>query len=88
MTEDEWLDGITDSMDMSLRKLQEIESVTISSSATPFCLKSFQASESFPVSQLFASGGQSIGASASASVLPMNIQGRFPLGWTGWISLV
>ena len=41
----------------------------------------------FPMSQLFASGGQSIGASASASFLPMNIQGWFPLGWTGWISL-
>ena len=39
------------------------------------------------MSQFFASGGQSIGASASASVLPMNIQNRFPLGWTGWISL-
>ena len=45
-----------------------------------FCLQSFPASESFPMSQLFASGGQSIGASASASVLPMNIQGWFPLG--------
>ena len=41
----------------------------------------------FSVSQLFPSGGQSIGASASASVLPVNIQGWFPLGWTGWISL-
>ena len=41
----------------------------------------------FPISQFFASGGQSIGASASASVLPMNIQDWFPLGWTGWISL-
>ena len=50
-----------------------------------FCLQSLPASESFPMSQLFASGGQSIGA--SASVLPMNIQGWFPLGWTGWISL-
>ena len=39
------------------------------------------------MSQFFASGGQSVGASASASVLPMNIQGRFPLGWTGWLSL-
>ena len=43
--------------------------------------------QSFPMSQLFTSGGQSIGVSASASVLPMNIQDRFPLGWTGWISL-
>ena len=50
--------------------------------------QSFPASESFPVSQLFASGGQSIGVSASASVLPMNIQGWFPLGLTGLISLL
>ena len=61
---------------------------TISSSVIPFsCLQSFPASGSFPVSQFFASGGQSIGVSASASVLPMNIQDWFPLGWTGWISL-
>jgi len=62
---------------------------TISSSVVPFsfCLQSFPASESFPMSQLFASGGQSIGSSASASVLPMTIQGWFPLGQTGWISL-
>ena len=52
-----------------------------------FCLPSFPASGSFQMSQLFASGGQSIGISASASVLPMNIQNWFPLGWTGWISL-
>ena len=51
------------------------------------CLQSFPASESFPVSQFFASGCQRIGVSASASVLPMNIQDWFPLGWTGWISL-
>ena len=51
-------------------------------------LQSFPTSGSFPVSQFFASGGQSIGASASASVLPMNIQGWFPLGLTGWISLL
>ena len=50
-------------------------------------LQSFPASGSFPMSQFFASGGQSIGASASASVLPMNIQDWFPLGLTGWISL-
>ena len=50
------------------------------------CLQSFPASESFLVSQ-FISGGQTIGVSASASVLPMNIQDWFPLGWTGWISL-
>ena len=52
-----------------------------------FCFQSSPASESFPVSQFFISGGQSIGASASTSVLPMNIQDWFPLGWTGWISL-
>ena len=56
-------------------------------SCLSFCLPSFPASGSFPVSQLFASGGQSIGASASASVLPMNIQDWFPLGWTGLISM-
>ena len=62
---------------------------TISSSVTSFSsrLQSFPASGSFPVSQFFASGGQSIGVSASASVLPMNIQDWFPLGWTCWISL-
>ena len=62
---------------------------TISSSVVPFssCPPSFPASGSFPVSWLFASGGQSIGASTSASVLPMNIQGWFPLGLTGLISL-
>ena len=61
---------------------------TISSSVIPFSrLQSSPASGSFPVSQFFVSGGQSIGASALASVLPMNIQGWFPLGWTGWISL-
>ena len=50
-------------------------------------LQSFPASGSLPMSQFFASGGQSIGVSASTSVLPMNIQDRFPLGLTGWISL-
>ena len=60
---------------------------TISFSVVLFCLQSFPASGSFPVSQLFASGGQSIGVSASVSVLPMNIQDWFPLGWTGLISL-
>ena len=61
--------------------------LTISSSAAlfSFCLQSFPASGSFPVSQFFASGGQSIGV--SASVLPMNIQGWFPLGLTGLIFL-
>ena len=62
---------------------------TISSSVIPFsfCLQSFTESGSFQMSQFFASGGQSIGVSASTSVLPMNIQDWFPLGWTGWISL-
>ena len=61
----------------------------ISSSVIPFssCPQSLPASESFPMSHLFAWGGQSIGASASASVLPMNTQDWFPLEWTGWISL-
>ena len=52
-----------------------------------FCPQSFPASGSFQMSQLFESGGQSIGVSASTSVLPMNTQGWSPLGWTGWISL-
>ena len=62
----------------------------ISSSVIPFSfhLQSFPASGSFPISQFFSSDGQSIGVSASASVLPMNIQDWFPLGWTGWISFL
>ena len=62
---------------------------TILSSVIPFssCPQSFPASRSFLMSQFFSSGGQSIGVAASASVFPMNIQGWFPLGWTGWISL-
>ena len=62
---------------------------TTSSSVIPFssCLQSFPASGSFPVSQFFTSGSPSIGVSTSASVLPMNTQDWFPLGWTGWISL-
>ena len=61
---------------------------TISSSLVPFShLQSFPASGSFQMSQFFASGGQSIGVSASTSVLPMNIQDWYHLGWTGWISL-
>ena len=61
----------------------------ISSSVVPFssCPQSLPASGSFLMSQLFASGGQSIGVSASASVLPMNTQDWSPLGWIGWISL-
>ena len=61
---------------------------TISSSVIPFssCFHSSRASGSFQMSQFFTSGGQSIAVSASTSVLPMNIQDWFPLGWTGWIS--
>ena len=72
----------------SLLKLMSIESM-IYHPAIPFssCLQSFPASGSFPRSPFFTSGGQSIGASASASVLPMNIQDWFPLGLTGLISL-
>ena len=63
---------------------------TISSSVALFssCPQFFPVSGPFPMTQLFASGGQSIGVSASAPVLPMNIQDWFPLGWTGWISLL
>ena len=72
-------------------KLMSIESVMPSSHlilCRPFsCPQSLPASESFPVSQLFTSGGQSIGVSASTSILPMNTQDWSPLGWTGWISL-
>ena len=75
----------------SLPKLMSIESVmpSISSSVIPFssCPQSLPASGSFPVSQLFAWGGQSIGVSASRSVFPMNAQDWSPLWWTGWISL-
>ena len=62
---------------------------TISSSVIPFSshLQSFPALGSFPMSQVFTSGGKNIGVSASTSVLPMNIQDWFPLGWTGWLSL-
>ena len=61
---------------------------TISSSVVPFsCPQSFPASGSFKMSQFFISGGQSIGVSASTSVLPMNTQDWSPLGWTGWILL-
>ena len=82
--------SITDSG--SLLKLVSIMSVMPSSRlilCLPFssCPQSFPASGSFPVSQFFTSGGQSTGVSASASVLPMNTQDWYPLGWTGWISL-
>ena len=76
----------------SLPKLMSIKSVMPSKHlilCRPFssCLQSFPESGSFPMSRLFTSGGQSIGASASTSVLPMNIQDSFPSGLTGWISL-
>ena len=75
----------------SLPKPMSIESVdsTLSSSVVPFssCPQFFPASGSSQMSQLFTSGGQSIGISVSTSILPMNIQDWFPLGWTGWISL-
>ena len=76
----------------SLLKLTSVASVmhpAISSSVFPFssCPRSLPASGSFPMSQLFAWGGQTIGVSASASVLPMNIQDWSPSGWPGWISL-
>ena len=75
----------------SLLKLMSIESV-MPSNHLILCrplllLPSLSASGSFPMSQFFASGGQTIGDSAPTSVLPMNIQDCFPLGWTGWISL-
>ena len=75
-----------------LLKLMSIELVmpsNYSSPVIPFssCLQSCPATGSFSMSQFFTSGSQSIGASASASVLPMNIQNWFPLGWTGWISM-
>ena len=76
----------------SLLKLMSIELVMpfnhlILCCSLSSCLQSFPASGSFLMSWLFSSGGQSIGPSTSASVLPMNIQGLFPLGLTGWISL-
>ena len=76
----------------SLLKLMSIKSVMPSNhlilcGPCSSCLQSFSASGSFQMSQSFASGGQSIGVSASISVLPMDTQDRFPLGWTGWISL-
>ena len=63
---------------------------TVSSSVVPFssCPQPFPAWGSFPMNQFFVSGGRSIGVSASASVLPMNIQDWFPLGWIDWISLL
>jgi len=71
------------------RPLSQWCHLTISSSVVPFssCHQSFPTSRSFQMSQLFTSGGQNIGVSASTSVLPMNTQDWSPLGWTGWISL-
>ena len=73
----------------NLLKLMSIESVMMSNHLIhcPHLLQYFPASESFQISQFFSSGGQSIVVSASASVLPMDIQDWSPLGWTGWISL-
>ena len=76
----------------SLLKLMFIESLLPSNHLIlcrplPLHPQSFPASGSFPMSQFFSSAGQSIGVSALASVLPMNIQNWLPLGWTGWISL-
>ena len=75
----------------SLLKLMSIESVMPSNHLILCCpllllTLTFSASGSFPMSQFFTSGSQSIGITASASILPMNIQDSFPLGWTGWIS--
>ena len=69
--------------------LRQLCHSTISFSVVPFssCLQSFPALGSFQMSQFFSTGGQSIGVSPLTSVLPMNIQDWFPLGWTGWISL-
>ena len=79
-------------LSFSLLKLMSISRwchPTTSSFVIPFssCLQSFPTSGYFPMSQLFTSGGQNIGVSASKSVLPVSIQDWFPLGWTGWISL-
>ena len=80
---------LASAISQSLFKCTSVMLSTISSPATHFscCLPSFPASRTFPASQLYASGGQRIGASVLASVLPMNIQGWFPLGLTGLISL-
>ena len=66
------------------------DAIQLSHPAIPFssCPQSFPASESFPMSYLFTSGGQSIGVSASTSILPMNTQDWFPLGWKGWLDLL
>ena len=86
-------DSLSITNSQSLLKLMPIESVTPSNHlilcvSFSSCFQSFPASGSFQMSQLFTSGSQSTGVSASASVLPMNSQDWFPLGWTGWISLL
>ena len=92
-----WTSGCSASLSftisLSLLRLMSIESVMPSNHlilCCPFssCPQPFPASGSFPVSRLVTSGGQSIGASTSTTVLPMNIQDWFPLGLTGWISLL
>ena len=87
-----WQASLSITNSWSLLKLMSTESVMSSSYLilivpSSSCLQSCPASGSFPMSQFFASGGQSIGASTSATVLPMNNQDWFPLEWTGWISL-
>ena len=86
-----WQASLSITNSRSLSKLMSIESVMPSNylMLVPFssCPQSFPASGSFQMSQLFASGGQSIGVSASTSVLPVNTQDWSPLGWTGWICL-
>ena len=83
--------SLSNTKSQSLPKLMSIETVmpsAISSSVVPFfCPQSFPASGCFQMSQFSASGGQSIGVSASTSDHPMNIHDWSPLGWTGWISL-
>ena len=72
---------------MSIESVMPSNYLILSSPCPPSCPQSVPASDSFPMSWFFTSGGQSIGVSASASVLPMNIQDSFPLGWSGLISL-
>ena len=86
-----WQASLSFTIYQNLLKLMSIESVMSSNTSSVILfssyLQSFPASESFPVSQLFTSGGQSTVVSASESVLSMNIQNWLHLGWTGWISL-